>query len=208
MIVAAPKRKYGGISAEERRVQRRKRIIDAAICAYGKHGYSNSTVKAICETAGLTERYFYESFANREALLAASFENVTALVLSTLETISREHLGTPTERSRAMLFAFYQLLKDERNAARLFLIEIAGVSPAVDAILAKTLSEVGELFSKTLTGNGRKGRKATARLIRDGVMGGIFHIALSWVTGGYNQPLKQVVDDALRLCLLLQATDV
>lgn len=37
-------------------------------------GYRNATVKAVCEAAGLTERYFYESFSNSEELLVASFQ--------------------------------------------------------------------------------------------------------------------------------------
>ena len=32
---------------------------------------------AICQEAGLTERYFYESFANRDAALVAALERVS-----------------------------------------------------------------------------------------------------------------------------------
>jgi AcrR family transcriptional regulator len=57
-------RNYAGLSADERRLARRERLIEGAIRAYGELGYRNTTVKAVCEAAGLTERYFYESFAN------------------------------------------------------------------------------------------------------------------------------------------------
>lgn len=67
----SPARRYRGADADERRAQRRDQLIAAAVQVYGERGYQNATVKAVCEAAGLTERYFYESFANSEALLLA-----------------------------------------------------------------------------------------------------------------------------------------
>src|ERR1700741_2572051 len=77
MAETAGRRHYGGHSTEERRLARRERLIEAATRVYGELGYRNTTVKAVCEAAGLTERYFYESFANSEALLVAAFETVS-----------------------------------------------------------------------------------------------------------------------------------
>jgi AcrR family transcriptional regulator len=73
-------RAYRGVSTEQRRAERRAKLIDAAIAVYGERGYRQATVKAVCEAAGLTERYFYESFENSEALLVASFNAVTYAV--------------------------------------------------------------------------------------------------------------------------------
>src|SRR5437667_11592958 len=79
-----PARRYRGAEAEERRAQRRAQLVAAAVQVYGERGYRNATVKAVCEAAGLTERYFYESFANSEALLLASFQTVTHRLLQAL----------------------------------------------------------------------------------------------------------------------------
>src|ERR671936_1321771 len=75
-MTTARARNYAGLSADERRLARRERLIEGAIRAYGELGYRNTTVKAVCEAAGLTERYFYESFANSEALLIAAYSHV------------------------------------------------------------------------------------------------------------------------------------
>ena len=74
-------RSYRGQSQEQRRAERRARLIEGAIAVYGERGYHQATVKAVCEAAGLTERYFYESFANSEALLIDSYNTVTYGVL-------------------------------------------------------------------------------------------------------------------------------
>jgi AcrR family transcriptional regulator len=67
-----------GVPLDARRAQRREALIRAAIEVYGARGFRNATVKAVCEAAGLTERYFYESFANGEALLVAALGALTA----------------------------------------------------------------------------------------------------------------------------------
>src|SRR5579871_6430771 len=87
-------RVYGGQSAEARAEQRRARLIEAAVKVYGAQGYRTATVKAVCEAAGLTERYFYESFENSEALLIAAFDTVSHRLIDCLDAIRREHAGT------------------------------------------------------------------------------------------------------------------
>ena len=60
----------GGLVALDRR------RIEAGIELFGTRGYANTPVKAICEEAGLTERYFYEAFDDREDLLDEIFTAV------------------------------------------------------------------------------------------------------------------------------------
>src|ERR1700751_6355680 len=105
MAEPAGQRHYGGHSTEERRRARRERLIEAATRVYGEVGYRNATVKAVCEAAGLTERYFYESFANSEALLVAAFETVSRRVFNCLEEVRKAHTGTAEECGHAVLRA-------------------------------------------------------------------------------------------------------
>src|ERR1700754_2671567 len=102
-MTTARARNYAGLSAQERRLARRERLIEGAIRAYGELGYRNTTVKAVCEAAGLTERYFYESFANSEALLVAAFETVSRRVFNRLEEVRQEDSGKRGEAGPAGL---------------------------------------------------------------------------------------------------------
>lgn len=196
-------RRYRGSSAEERRAQRREQFLTAAIQVYGEQGYRNATVKAVCEAAGLTERYFYESFSNSEELLVASFGAVMDFLLGELEKAGAETAGGPVERARTMLTAYYEALKGHPQSARVFLVEISGVSPAVDQALEASLRELGELLARTLDPQGQSSA-ANEPLLRAGVIGGVIHIALSWIASGYSRPIHEVVDAAMRLCLVLR----
>jgi len=190
--------RYRGASAAERRAERREALILAAIRVYGERGYRNATVKAVCEAAGLTERYFYESFANSEALLAASYKAVTSFLLATLEEVGASTPGAPANRVRAILARYFQALANDPRSARLFLVEIAGVSAELDRIFAASLDKFGALIERTFAG------APSDHLVRKAVIGGVIHLASDWVARDYVEPIDAVTDAALRLCLILE----
>src|SRR4051812_6112024 len=196
-MTTARARNYAGLSADERRLARRERLIEGAIRAYGERGYRNATVKAVCEAAGLTERYFYESFANSEALLVASYRAVTAILLKALEEAGAATPGGAAERVRATLARYFQALKNDPQSARLFLVEIAGVSAELDRVFAASLEAFGALLERTF------GAGSVDPLLRKAVVGGVIHLALDWVARGYRESVEAVADAALRLCLIL-----
>src|SRR5262245_30805543 len=72
---AAPvRRHFRGVSPEERQAQRRARIVEAGIELFGVKGFHGVGVRDVCAAAKLTERYFYESFENREALFLTVYQ--------------------------------------------------------------------------------------------------------------------------------------
>ncbi len=195
MAKAGPSKSYANVPLERRRAQRRDTLIRAAIAVYGERGYRAATVKAVCAAAGLTERYFYESFPNSEALLVACYEAVIAVMLGEMRAAAD---AAPDDRAAAVLECYYALLRREPEAARVFLVEIAGVSPAVDRVSGAALKGFGLLIDKAI--NPESPAPGAAALLRAGVMGGIIHIALRWIAGGYAEAIETVAAQALKLC--------
>ncbi len=191
-------RRYRGSSADDRRAARRAALIAAAIRIYGERGYRNATVKAVCDSAGLTERYFYESFANSEALLVASYQAVTDRLLETLAEAGAATPGDPRDRVRSILARYFQALGDDPRSARVFLVEIAGVSDELDRVFAASLDAFGALILRTF------GRGGGDPLLVKAVVGGVIHLARDWVAGGQAEPVEALTGAALRLCLILE----
>lgn len=188
-------RSYRGQSQEQRRAERRTRLIAAAISVYGERGYNGATVKGVCEAAGLTERYFYESFPNSEALLIDCFHAVTATVMGEILQAGQAAGRNKMARSRAMLHAYFAALQRESRKARVFLVEIRGVSTAVDAAFDAALRAIGHEVARMVAPSGA----VEDELLQAGVVGGVIHIALRWIENGYQPPIEQAVDSALRL---------
>ena len=205
MGATAESRLYRGASLEARRAQRRQALIRAGVRVYGERGYRNATVRGVCEAAGLTERYFYESFPNSEALLVACFEAVNRRLLASMEAAGASCLSTPDDKVRAMLLAYYEVLQAHPNGARLFLVEISGIGAAVDAVLATALDRLGQALERVM--NASASASGDLALLRAGVAGGVVHIALAWIASGYAEPVGAVAAQAQRLCRVLASSE-
>lgn len=197
--VSVSARPYRGLSPEQRRTERRRRLIEAAVAVYGERGYRQATVKAVCEAAGLTERYFYESFASSEELLIASFNAVTFSVLGEVRQAAQAAGRSRKAKSRALLGAYFAALQREPRSARMFLVEIRGVSRAVDKAFEAALREIGHEVARIIAPPGGQDDE----LLQAGVIGGVIHIALRWIEQGYSPSLDEVTDTALRLGMVL-----
>lgn len=187
-------RSYRGQSQEQRRAERRGRLVAGAIAVYGERGYHQATVKAVCEAAGLTERYFYESFTNSEALLIDCYNAVVHAVVGEILRAGEAAGRSQAARSRAMLHAYFAALQHEPRSARVFLVEIRGVSRAVDQAFDASLRFIGREVARVLAPE-----MVDDELLQAGVIGGVIHIALRWIEDGYQPPIDSAVDTALRL---------
>ncbi|MBR0873603.1 TetR/AcrR family transcriptional regulator [Bradyrhizobium tropiciagri] len=192
-------RLYGGLDAEERRAERRLKLIDAAVEVYGEVGYRSATVKAICEAAELTERYFYESFANSEALLIAAYTHVVDHLHAEMKAAAEAAGKNAEARLHAALTLYFTRLKQHPKPARVFLLEISGISPAVEAM---TL-DAGRVFSEILVppaiDSTRNGKGPTA-LLSIGMVGAVISIARRWVSREYPETVEEVVAAAASFC--------
>lgn len=191
-------RSYRGQTPEQRRADRRRRLIAGAITVYGERGYHHATVKSVCDAAGLTERYFYESFTNSEALLIDCYKSVTDAVLKQILEAGENARGGKVARSRAMLYAYFSNLQTDPRSARVFLVEIRGVSAAVDRIFEGSLREFGAAVARLLAPEA-----IDDELLQAGVIGGVIHIAMRWIARGYEPPIDKAVATALRLGTVL-----
>lgn len=193
-------RRYRGSAIEARQAQRRQQLIDAASDVYGRNGYRHSSVKQVCDAAGLTQRYFYESFSHSDELLIACYEQAATALREEI-TSAAESVGPDrVERSRTMLLAYYQALKARPLIANLLLVEIRGISPAVDKAIFRALQDMSRDITRVVARPGHR----PDELLHAGVMGGVIHIALHWMASGYRQPTEVVARTAFKLSAAMQ----
>lgn len=120
-------RHYGGISADERRAERRRKLVGAAREMWGTQGIGEVTVRGVCASAGLTPRYFYEQFENREALLLAVDAEVRDELIGVLVPASETSPGGLDERLHAALTAFLAMITNDPYAHRIITSDPSGV---------------------------------------------------------------------------------
>lgn len=152
MDATTPGRRYGGVSAEDRRRERRERLLQAGLDLLGTRGYAQTTVSDVLERAGLTSRYFYEHFENREALLKAVYDEVVARGYGASARALQRHDGDPlTVSIPAQLEAFYDVVVDDPRLARILFIEAVGVSPSMETHRRAVMRRIASALASRLS---------------------------------------------------------
>ena len=135
-------RPWRGKSPEERVADRRERLLDAALEVFTSRTFHGAKVRDVCQEAGLTERYFYESFGGKQELLMALADMIVEdFVTAALPSIAMvgDDLGGAIEGAMA---AVVHSLTDDPRRARILFVESVGISPAAEA---KRRSVIGKL---------------------------------------------------------------
>src|SRR5690349_12097413 len=114
-------RSYRGVSAGERTAARRAGLLEAALDLLGGDPPGTATMTAICERAGLTERYFYESFRTRDELLVALLDQVAGELLTRTEA-ALEAEGPPEQLVLRALEGLLEVLGDDARRGRFALV--------------------------------------------------------------------------------------
>lgn len=199
-------RAYGGQPLEARVAERRARFVEAGIELFGTQGFRATTVRGVCAAAGLTDRYFYESFDSLEALLAAVYRTLMErlrerLLHSADRAAARQAGARDIERQVAAgLRIWFDLVRDARFA-RIVLREVLGVSREIDALYEACTREFAEITVAPLHAAWAQGRLSVEdrALLGRALVGAAIQVAVTWAMGGYRQSRRVVV----RTCTLV-----
>lgn len=133
--------RWSGVPLESRHALRRDNLVAAGVQLLGGAGGPALTVRAVCRHAGLTERYFYESFADREHFVRAVYDDVCTRAMATL---------TSAQTPREAVEQFVELMVDDPVRGRVLLLAPA-VEPALTRSGAEWMPNFIELLQRKLS---------------------------------------------------------
>lgn len=188
-------RSYAGQSAEERAAARRARLVEAAVAVLGEQGESRTTMTAICAEAGLTERYFYESFTGRDEALLAALEKVSAEIATTAVLAIDRAPGEPHERVRAAIGAVVDLVAREPGKGRIAVVESAA-NPRLRARRHELLGSFAELVAQEARELYGAAAWPPARARVHGLVfvAGLAELVATWLAGELDLTAAEVTD--------------
>lgn len=199
--IPARGRRYRGVSNEARKAERRDKLIEAGIKVFGSTGFHSATVKGLCQEAGLTERYFYESFTNAEALFTACYIHITDSLRTKLQKVLLDMGDDDLEQATVEgLRVFFETFKQSPEASRILLVEVLTVNKQLEELSLKTLYtfiEMLETLAKPLVDANDKAGRLDSTLLASGLVGSVLYMAARWALDGCRQPVDQVVDNAM-----------
>ncbi|WP_315914271.1 TetR/AcrR family transcriptional regulator [Arthrobacter sp. lap29] len=134
-------RRYSGLEPSERTQERYQKFIESGTGVFGTVGYSAAKVKTLCQGAGLSERYFYESFESREHLLTVVYAQLSIKLMKHVKSALQDPEATLHEAIRASLGAVVRFMLADPRHARIMLVEVVGVSAELEVKRHEILKE-------------------------------------------------------------------
>ncbi|GAB2970331.1 TetR family transcriptional regulator [Amycolatopsis acidiphila] len=188
-------RTWAGTTLDDRKAARRAQLLAAGLGLLGTGGSSAVSVRAVCRHAKLTERYFYENFADREQLVVAVYEDVAEQLRRALIAAVPDTRAQPAARAEAAVTAFVELMVDDPRKGRVLLLapvtdpalSARGVAllPAFAALVREQLPERMAADEREMTALGLVGALAnlftgylggTLRVTRDRLIAHCVHL--------------------------------
>jgi len=205
--VTTAKRAYGGISAVERQADRRARLIEASLDIVGSDGPRALTVTRLCRSAGLNERYFYESFSDLPAVLVAASDLVAQTIAERILSALAAAEDHPRVRAKAAIGAAVDVLADDPRMGVLFL-----QSAAVEELAARR-TEVAHTFVELLKTQALAALKipptaevdSWATFVATHLFGGVLETIGAWIRGDLELTREELVERNVDLFLAVGA---
>jgi AcrR family transcriptional regulator len=193
-------RRYRGITAEERRAQRRERFLDAGLELFGTLGYANTSIRAICLAASMNQRYFYESFSTREDLLFHVYQRIVGEILADAVKATAR-VETIEDQARAGLRAGWTILTEDRRKARVVALEIVGVSERLERLRRDTRHALADLTAQnalTLAGADVQPYLDPVLTARS-LIGAVVEVLVDWINGDLEVSTDEIVEHFTRM---------
>ncbi|AHH18350.1 putative transcriptional regulator, TetR family [Nocardia nova SH22a] len=193
----AERRVYAGLTMQQRVERRRAALVDAAIVVVAEQGWRQLTVERICESAGLIRRYFYESFADLDALTVAVIDTLAEQLLT---LVVRNDLTAPrAELIHTMVDEVVNYGVEHPNNVRVLFGEMA----ATDAAAQRRRAAIGRIV-QVLASDGRTIHHVddpTIDLTASLLVNGSIATLLDWLDGTIAMTQRQFIDDMAALWL-------
>jgi AcrR family transcriptional regulator len=174
---------------------RRDNLVAAGVQLLGGADGPALTVRAVCREAGLTERYFYESFSDRDEFVRAVYDDVCTRAMATLVSAK-----TPREAVEQ----FVALMVDDPVRGRVLLL-----APAVEPVLTRSGAEWMPNFIDLLQRKlSRIGDPVLQKLVATSLIGALTGLFTAYLNGQLGTSRKQFIDYCVDMLLSTAATYV
>jgi AcrR family transcriptional regulator len=183
--------RWSGVPLEDRQALRRDELIAAGVGLLGGEAGPALTVRAVCRAAGLTERYFYESFSDRDEFVRAVYDDVCRRAMSTLS--SSTSAQDAVER-------FVALMVDDPTRGRVLLL-----APTVEPVLTRSgaswMPSFIELLQRKVARITGIAEPAVQAMAATGLLGALTALFTAYLDGRLTATREQFIDHCVDMVL-------
>jgi AcrR family transcriptional regulator len=184
------------------RAIQRERLLAAMIATVTEIGYNALTVQNVLARAGISRPTFYEQFEDKEDCFLAAFDACTAQMWERIEAAVASAGPGWREQLRSGIATLLQFIAEEREAARVVIVEARASSPAGllrrDAVLDRFASCIDALVREDLD-------ESPSAIAAAGVVGGIESVLYARLQKGETGDLDALLPSLMYFAVLAYA---
>ncbi|HJE92057.1 MAG TPA: TetR/AcrR family transcriptional regulator [Dietzia timorensis] len=178
-------RRWRGVEPGDRKAERRLKLIESGLDLLAAEGPGAVTMRGVCRRAGLTERYFYESFDNRDRFLVQIFDLVVEDAEATLQEAVASMPPQPRDAIAHIASAFTDFLVDDPRRGEILFVQsvTSELYPHGRELIGRFTAIVGGLKDAFAEAGGTLGRndELTARWDPLALFGGLAFVYQDWL---------------------------
>jgi AcrR family transcriptional regulator len=191
--------RWAGVSPADRQAERRTLLVRAAFALFGDGGEAAVSVRSVCRAAELNTRYFYESFADTDALLGAVYDEV-AIELGGILTAVMASARDERFRLRAGIRAVLDFSSADPSRGKILFTEAR-----TNSVLAARRTLAQDHVRELVLTEGRRAAPESDRMATEVgaamYAGAMAELAQQWLAGTLGDDVDAVVNHAVRLLL-------
>jgi len=193
-------------TSEQQRLEKRHRIVDAAVEVFADRGYRAARVSDIARRAGVADGTIYLYFKNKEDLLLVIFEEKMKLLLELLQE-KLEVEQDPLGRIRTFAHHHFETIQSYPALAQVFQVELRQSHRFLREYRPEKLWEYLNVFGDLIRDGQERGAiraDVDPFLAQGAFFGALDEISIQWVLArrrerfNLDQAAEQVVDMFLR----------
>jgi len=191
-------RTYAGVDTEQRRAERRDKLLEAALDEFTSKGYHRTKISDLCTRAGVSTRNFYEKFASKEALLLELHAHINRIALNRmLPLLDKLNDTDAITRVTTLVDAFVDAITSDQRYPRLTYVEAPGVS----AVMERQHKDWFVRYTEFIEAECDRAAKAGLAPKRDyhltaiGLVGAITGLLREWQAHDPPVPARDVADE-------------
>lgn len=192
---------WGGTTLEERKQARRAQFLETGVSLIAAGGGQAVSVRAVCREAGLTSRYFYEQFEDRDDFTVAVFQALADECQAAIRAAVSGAAGGDRSVAAAAVDAVVGVAVDDPARGRVLFVAPA-TDPALFDARDRFLPVITEMIADQIP---RRDGAGVRRLKSVSLVGALSHLFHLYVSGDLEVPRAVFVEHCVNLLTTVAA---
>lgn len=177
----------------ERKAERHREILDAAVRAFSRHGYHNCTMSRVAQEAGVADGTLYLYFHGKEDLLISAFRHVMGVMLTRMDEEVAQ-APTPATKLRRCLELHLRFMEEDRELAAFLQFQLRQPEESIRKAISGPLADYARRIEAVIDVGKREGafrNDVGTRLLRRVYFGSVDETVSAWLLRSERGPLQE-----------------